>query len=376
MKLPNGYGSVSKLSGKRRKPYLARVTLGWDVDPYTGKSIQRRITLGSYATKKEALQALGEYSANPYDIKKDDLTLADLYQKWTEAYFPTLNSDSSRRTIISAWRYCRPLYNMRVKDIRARHIKGIMNDGYVIPVSGQHAGEKVFASASTKGRIKSMFNLMFDFALEFELVDKNYARTFDLSSDIIKEKDKTSKGHIVFTESEMQALWDNVGTVRFVDWILIQCYMGWRPQELVKIQLDDINLEKQYITGGSKTEAGKNRIVPIHPRIKELVERNYNIAVELKSTRLFNDPNAVKGGMEITYDKYSGRFAKVMAALEFREDHRPHDPRKTFVTMAKKAGVDEYSIKRMVGHRITDITEDIYTERDIEWLRSELNKMP
>lgn len=265
---------------------------------------------------------------------------------------------------------------MRVKDIRARHIKGIMNDGYVIPVSGQHAGEKVFASASTKGRIKSMFNLMFDFALEFELVDKNYARTFDLSSDIIKEKDKTSKGHIVFTESEMQALWDNVGTVRFVDWILIQCYMGWRPQELVKIQLDDINLEKQYITGGSKTEAGKNRIVPIHPRIKELVERNYNIAVELKSTRLFNDPNAVKGGMEITYDKYSGRFAKVMAALEFREDHRPHDPRKTFVTMAKKAGVDEYSIKRMVGHRITDITEDIYTERDIEWLRSELNKMP
>ena len=54
----------------------------------------------------------------------------------------------------------------------------------------------------------------------------------------------------------------------------------------------------------------------------------------------------------------------------------PHDPRKTFITMAKKAGVDEYVIKRLIGHRITDITEGTYTERDLEWLRDELEKMP
>ena len=65
-----------------------------------------------------------------------------------------------------------------------------------------------------------------------------------------------------------------------------------------------------------------------------------------------------------------------MDALKFREDHRPHDPRKTFITMAKKAEVDEYVIKRLIGHRITDITEGTYTERDLEWLRAELEKMP
>lgn len=80
--------------------------------------------------------------------------------------------------------------------------------------------------------------------------------------------------------------------------------------------------------------------------------------------------------MLITYDKYAGRFAKIMTALKFREDHRPHDPRKTFITMAKKANVDEYVIKRLIGHRITDITEETYTERDIEWLRTELEKIP
>ena len=221
-----------------------------------------------------------------------------------------------------------------------------------------------------------MFNLMLDYALEYELVDKNYARTFDLSNDIIKEKEEATRGHIIFTDVEMQTLWDNVDSLRFVDWILIQCYMGWRPQELARLKIADVNLNDQYIVGGMKTSAGKNRTVPIHPRIKHLVQRNYDQAVELGSKNLFNDPLAVKGGLLITYDKYAGRFAKIMTALNFREDHRPHDPRKTFITMAKKAQVDEYVIKRLIGHRITDLTEGTYTERDIEWLRTELEKMP
>lgn len=376
MKLPNGYGSVTKLSGNRRKPYLARVTLGWITDQETGKTTQNRVPIGTFKTKKEALQALAEYGANPYDIQNNNMTLAELYEKWTSAYFPTLDSDSSSRTIIAAWRYCHAIYGMRVKDLRARHIKGIMEDGYVISDRGKNAGAKVPASPGTKARIKSMFNLMLDYALEYELVDKNYARTFDLSNDIIKEKEAATRGHINFNDSEMKTLWDNLGKIRFVDWILIQCYMGWRPQELAILKLEDVDLDHWLITGGMKTDSGKRRTVPIHHRIKDLVKQNYDRAVELGSDRLFNDPEAVKGGMKITYDKYAGRFAKVMSALGLREDHRPHDPRTTFITMAKKAEVDEYVVKRLAGHRITDITESVYTKRDIEWLRTELEKMP
>lgn len=376
MKLPNGYGSVTKLSGNRRKPYLARVTLGWITDQETGKTTQNRVPIGTYKTKKEALQALAEYGANPYDIQNNNLTLAELHQKWTEAYFPTLESESSTRTITSAWKYCHVLYGMRVKDLRARHIKGVMEDGYIIASRGKNAGEKVYASPGTKARIKSMFNLMLDYALEYELVDKNYARTFDLSNDIIREKEEATRGHINFTESEMQTLWDNLGKIRFVDWILIQCYMGWRPQELAILELANVDLENWCITGGMKTEAGRYRTIPIHPRIKELVRNNYEQAVSLGSDHLFNDPDAVKGGMKITYDKYAGRFEKVISALKLREDHRPHDPRTTFITMAKKAGVDEYVVKRLAGHKITDVTEAVYTKRDIEWLREELEKMP
>lgn len=376
MKLPNGYGSVTKLAGKRRKPWLARVTLGWIIDEEAGTVTQNRVPLGTFATKKEALNALAEYGANPYDIKNDNLTLADLYEKWTAAYFPTLESDSSSRTITSAWRYCHAIHGMRVKDLRARHIKGIIEDAYIVPVRGKDAGKKVPASPGTKTRIKSMFNLMLDYALEYELVARNYARTFDISNDIIKEKDEATREHINFTDAEMQILWNNLENIRFVDWILIQCYMGWRPQELALLEIKNVDLENWTITGGMKTDAGKQRTVPIHSRIKSLVRKNYEYALSLGSDRLFNDPEAVKGGMKITYDKYAGRFEKVIIALNLRTDHRPHDPRTTFITMAKKAEVDEYVIKRLAGHKITDITEAVYTKRDIEWIRAELEKMP
>lgn len=376
MKLPNGYGSVTKLSGNRRKPYMARVTLGWDINQQTDKAVQNRVQIGTFKTKKEALQALAEYAANPYDIKNDNITLAELYKKWTDAYFPTLKSESSKRTITSAWKYCHIIYSLKLKELRARHIKGAMENGYIIPDYGKNAGQKVKASPGTKSRIKSMFNLMLDYALEYELIDKNYARTFDLSNDIIKEKEASTKGHIIFTDAEMQTLWNNVNSIRFVDWILIQCYMGWRPQELAKLKIADIHLDEQYIVGGMKTDSGKNRIVPIHSKIFNFVKKNYDIAIQLGSEYLFNDPHAVKGGIIITYDKYAGRFAKIISQLNLQEGHRPHDPRKTFITMAKKAGVDEYVIKRLIGHRITDITENVYTERDVEWLKKELEKIP
>lgn len=376
MKLPNGYGSVTKLSGNRRKPYLARVTLGWITNEQTGKTTQNRVPIGTYKTKKEALQALAEYGANPYDIQNNNLTLAELYQKWTEAYFPTLSGESSTRTITSAWKYCHPLYKMRVKDLRARHIKGIMEDGYIISSRGKNAGQKVMASPGVKARIKSMFNLMLDYALEYEIVDKNYARTFDISEDIIKEKEAATRGHIIFPPDEMKILWDNVDKIRFVDWILIQCYMGWRPQELATLHLADVNLDEWYMVAGMKTDAGKNRMVPIHTKIQSLVKRNYDYAVSLGSDALFNDPTATKGGMKITYDKYAGRFDKVMAALKLNPEHRPHDPRMTFITMAKKAGIDPMVVKRLAGHRINDVTEAVYTVRDLEWLRSDIEKIP
>lgn len=69
LRLPNGYGSVKKMSGKRRRPYAVRKMVGWHVNPETGKSVQEQITIGYAATRAEGLQILAEYNNNPFDIK-------------------------------------------------------------------------------------------------------------------------------------------------------------------------------------------------------------------------------------------------------------------------------------------------------------------
>ena len=372
-RLPNGFGSITELKGRNlRNPFWARVCVGKSA---YGKPILKSLKPKAYfRTYNDAYAALFEYNKNPYDLD-NDMTIYELYDKWTDVYLKNA-SDTYARTISSAWAYCSSVYDMRAKDLRARHIKGCMECGYRIETRGKRKGEKIYPSATTKTKIKSLFNIMLDYALEFEIVDRNYSRTFDVSDDIVKEASQSKRGHIPFTDSELKILWDHVNSVKFADWVIIQCYMGWRPQELATLRLDEVNLDKWYMQAGMKTDAGKQRIVPIHSKIRELVKQNYDFALSIGSEYLFNDKGQTHAGSwAVTYDKYANRFKKVIDQLQLNPDHRAHDPRNTFITNAKKAKMDEYAIKAMVGHSIQDITESAYTLRDLEWLRKDIEKL-
>lgn len=366
-KLPNGFGQISEIKNRNlRNRFRAMVTVG---KTSAGRPICKPLKPESFfPTYNDAYAALIEYNRNPYDLDVA-ITVRELYEKWSESYFSTLSSESSVRTITAAWLYCSSVYNMRACDVRARHVKGCMDEGIAV-IKGQEKRP----SAGTKARIKSMFNLMFDYALEYEIVDRNYARTFNVSDDIIKETEESKRGHIPFTEDEMNVLWENKDRKQYVDVILFQCYSGWRPQELGLLRLDDINWDTGVIVGGMKSDAGRNRVVPIHPRIRHIVEHKYQEAIELGSEYLINCTDSRNGRM-LTYDKYQKRFIKVISELNLNDQHRAHDPRNHFTTMAKKYHVDEYALKYIVGHSISDITERVYTKREVSWLVEEMQKI-
>lgn len=369
-RLPNGFGTISKLKNKNlRRPFRAQVCVGKN---FYGKPIYKSLKpQSSFETYNDAYAALMEYHKNPYDLDSD-LTVEQLYEKWSEEYFKALSSSSSERTVKSAWNYCSSIYGMRAKDLRARHIKGCMEDGtYIVN------GKEKHASPTTKTKIKSLFNLMLDYALEYELVDKNYARTFKLTDDIIKDVEEEKKDHIDFTDEEMKKLWNHLYDTDYVDVILIQCYSGWRPQELGLIELKNIDLENWFFVGGMKTDAGKDRLVPIHPKIRDLVKYRYQEAMDLGSDYLINctDTKTHRSNMKLTYDKYRHRFEKIVNKLKLNPDHRAHDGRIQFATMAGDAKMNEYAVKRIMGHKIKDITENTYTKRKKEWLMEEILKI-
>ena len=373
MRRANGTGNIYKMKGgKRRKPWRVRVTVGWELNPKTGRCKQNLKTLGYYASRAEAEAALVAYQECPYDLNTKDITFKELYEQWTEDYFKKLTSISSERTITSAYRYCSGLYNMKMRDIRIYHLQECMDKGYIIPDRGKEKGQRRYASACTKGRMKSMFNLMFDWAYAREIVDRNYARAFELDKETKIKQVREKRKNTIFSKEEIDLLWKNVDKIAFVDMVLCGIYSGWRPQELAILKIKDIDLELQVMYGGMKTDAGKDRCVPIHPLIQPLIEKRYAEAKELGSNYLFNDINGQQG-IYMTYDKYRGRFNKVVERLQM--DHHPHETRHTFITKAKRVRMEEYILKRIVGHAINDNTEKTYTHREIEELKAEMRKI-
>ena len=122
-----------------------------------------------------------------------------------------------------------------------------------------------------------------------------------------------------------------------------------------------------------KTEAGTDRYVPIHPKIYNLVRSAYEHAIEYGSDTLFFETER-KIPVSLTYDKYRGRFKKVMEYNEL-SGFSPHCTRHTFITLAKNANVNEYAIKKICGHEISDITEEVYTHRSKDFLHEEIKKI-
>ena len=344
-RLPNGFGQITEVKGKGlRKPFRAMVTVGKTEE---GRPISRLLKPEAYfETYNDAYAALVEYNRNPYDFD-NDITMDELFKRWSTKHFEKLKSQDSAKNIRCAWAHCSPIYEMKVKEVRARHMKELIETSDVSP--------------GTKTLMKMILNQVMDYAVEYEIVDHNYARDFKIEK-IDKSKQTGTGAHNTFSDEELDVIWTHSGENMWIDMLLIQCYSGWRPTELCGLRKTDIDLVTGCMSGGSKTEAGRNRQVPIHSKIRPIIEKYIELT---PSEYLFG---------ELTYEQYRYAFHGELKRIGLA-DHTPHDCRVRFVSKAKECGMDEYAIKRIVGHTIGDLTERVYTKRDFDWLRTEMEKL-
>ena len=339
MRLPNGFGQISEIKGRNlRNPFRVMVNVGFTE---TGKPISKILKpQGYFKTYNEAYQALLEYHRDPRAFG-DDTTINDLYEKWLASI------DDSRKTssFISAMKFglkhAKPIAYTPIQELRQKHIKQCLDQCSNL-------------SSTSIVKVKNFLNQILDYCVERELIEHNPAREYKP-----KTKKTLQNHHIPFADWEMEILWGHQGENIFVDMILIDCYSGWRPGELVALRTSDIS--DSVMVGGMKTEYGKDRTVPIHPKISHLVAK-YRL---LGHEKLF----------DMNYQLYHQRFYSIIGEYGLNTTHKPHDCRVQFVTELKKAGVDEYLIKRLVGHSIKDLTEAIYTHRDISQLREAVEKI-
>ena len=334
MKLPNGYGSVYRLSGKRRKPFVARKTNGWNDE---GKQLY--ITIGYYENKKQALQALADYNINPFNIEVSTITFSEVFEKWSEQKYTDITR-SAINGYNAAYDTSKALHDMRFVDIKTMHMQDVITNS-----------SKGYA---TLRKIKSLYNQLFKYAMENDIVTKDYSDYVNIG----KRKDSITRKP--FTDKEIKRLFELEETIPYVDTILIMIFTGLRIGELLILKPNDIDINNKTITGGIKTDAGKNRVIPINHKIMPFIEKRLS---QNNEYLIINDL-----GRKMKYDNYyREKFIPIMEQLNI--NHRPHDCRHTFATLMSNSDANKTAIKKIIGHSSYVTTEKIYTHKDIEELR-------
>lgn len=360
-KLPNGFGRITEIKNKNlRNPFRAMITIGRNEE---GSPIGK--ILGYYPDWYAAYEALAEYHKNPYELERKTTTIEDLYRRWYDSYTPETD-ETYVRTINSAWSYVPA--QMRRQNAAAIQpqmlLDCIKQDAQIIGKDGKPKK----ASVNIQSRMKSMFNLMYDYAVLAGVVSVNPARQFSLKG--IQEKiEKQREEKIPFSPAHEAELWKDI-EFGYTRMILINIYSGWRPQEMILLEKSSIDWNQMTMIGGMKTAAGENRTVPIHPKIADLLRYYYD---NTPGERLFYSDQIQP--RPLTYDQYRKRFEKIMARHGW-PDYTPSCPRHTFATKAKERKMDETAKKLIMGHEITDVTEKHYTHIDkAKFLSDEILKI-
>jgi integrase len=327
--MSNGFGGVVKLGGNRRKPYGARITTGWK----DGK--QQYQYIGYFEDRDSALVALANYHTDPYRLEDADITFADMYTKWKESREDELTKDNSY-AYDGAFKNSAMLHDYKFVEIRSEHLKKCMK-----------ACEK---SHATKSKMKQLWNQMYQYALENDLKVTNY-------SQFVKVKSEAPKNKNIFTREELDALWKE--DTEITDIAIILLYTGMRIGELLAIEIENINLEERYMVGGLKTEAGIDRVIPIHERIVPVIEKYMQNRIQY----LFEFNNE-----QLKYQTVLIRWRKW-----FGKTHKMHDTRKTFISWMHEKDVPIEIIRVIVGHAGQGVTEQRYLATSVEKLVKTVN---
>lgn len=337
---PNGSGTIVKLSGKRKNPFQVRVNTRIDANGYPAYDV-----IGCYPDRVTAGIALAEYNKAPYDPNDRRKLFSEVFASWYQWKYKVPHTDPQKKTssqncMIAAYKKCPSLHEMTMWDIRAQDMQSILDRDDLSHAMLEH--------------IRNLFRQMYQYAVQCELVPKDYSQY----TRITKEDDDTQG--VPFTLEELGLLWKH-RDIPFVDTVLIYCYSGWRINELARMPLDGISLEERTFTGGLKNRYSRNRTVPIHSAIYEMVCRR--LGPQFKSL-IYHD-----GTRMISELRYRDRFNSALQACGIRTAHTPHDCRHTFNMLLDSANVDRVTRYKLMGHKGQDINENVYTHKDLAQLR-------
>ena len=338
----NGTGSVYQL---KNKSWAAVRVVGYKIGS-DGKRHKQTVGKYGFKTKREAMNALANLT--PSEAQKKSMTFQQLYDKWEPTHKA---SRSTMNCYHAAMNWFRPLWLMQISDIDIDDLQEC--------VSECPKGKR------TRENMKALCGLLYKYAIPRHMASLNMGQYLVVGGGSSGEKD-------ALPMDAVEALQGRIGSIPFADYIVAQCYLGFRPSELLALDVGDYNREGRYFTGGAKTEAGRDRLVTVSPKIQPIVDR---LTAGRTSGPVFPDKNG--GQMSIAVYRAAFYAALDAAGIENpvtetdgvkRRKYTPHSCRHTFATLLKNVSAPDQDKLKLIGHTSAEMLRH-YQDTDMESLR-------
>lgn len=325
-----------------------------EINPITGKAIYKRSVIGNTETYEEGIALLVEYNKSAEeklnDIK-ETITFADIFDKASKEWFVSL-SESAKKGYLGAYNKLSCLYSIKIKDIKTELLQETINP--------------YLSCNGLKNRIKIVFNKVFDYALRYDFISKDYSKFINLGKSVCSAKRE------IYTQEEIEKLWDIYNSnsnitdalINTVKTVLIMIYTGMRIGEVHALKKENIFIDKDYCIGGIKTSAGKNRIIPLCKKIKPIIESFVSDTDNRKATLLNTNLNIS------SFNSYIRRNLLYLGI-----NHKSHDCRHTFASLMRKADIQIDITQTIMGHKTNTLLLDCYTHYEPNTLIEAVNRI-
>lgn len=348
-KRENGSSSIVRRKLANGTKYVAYAPARYIHVDGRAKCIQQK--LGSFDRKSDARAMLDDYLKHP--TCKYNFTLRDLYEEWKSISFADI-SKQTQTNYTTCWAKICDCPDPAIADKLIREI----TTADMRRVPDHYAA---FLSKSYITKIKALLTQLYGYALENNIVDRNYAALVKLP------KMEGSKAR-AFTDLEFAKLEKNWANIPGGDACLVLCYTGFRVTEFCALTRFSYDPKAQTLTGGIKTDAGRDRIVPVHPKIQPII----STWCASSTGPLF--PRA--DGKPHNKDTFLRNIWRpCMTALGLPQDLTPHSARHTCATRLSAAGVPAEDIQRILGHSDYSMTANTYINQDISTLHQSMQKV-
>lgn len=344
----NGEGSVIP----RGKSYSIRITTGWTIKD--GRAVQKYAEKGGFKTQKAAMEylpTLREEALRPHS-SYEKITFEELYDKLMERHAKRVTK-STLQCYTSAHKYFSDIYNLPFADLNTEDWQLCIDDC-------PHG-------IRTKQNMKALGTLMYKLAAELRVFGVNTETNF---ASLVWLPPDDSESRQPFTLEELGKIKAATAAgIHGADWILAMCYTGFRPSEFLALKKSDFDAEHWTLRGGAKTDAGKNRLVPVHPILRPIIAKRMLLPGEYLFSHYADKPTPINTFRQTDfYPALEEAGIQPVPGPREKPSRTPYSARHTFATLMKAVDGSDRDKAALMGHTSYEMTLH-YQHEDYESLK-------